>query len=461
MLKKIVKSKLPEAIVSTCQTLAKAGGKAWLVGGSVRDLLLNIQPKDWDIEVFGLEEDQLEHILASLGRYENVGKHFGVRKLWLKGLEIDVALPRQEKKNGLGHQGFEVICNPYLEPEVAVLRRDFTINAMMYNPTQNILLDFHHGQKDLKNKVLRHVSPAFIEDPLRPLRGMQFAARFDLTMYPNTAQICQDILIEAETLPKERIWQEWLKWSKSAHPSQGLKALKDMGWDVLYPELVALQGCPQDEYWHPEGDVWIHTCLVVDESVRLANERGLSEQDRVILLFAALCHDLGKPLTTFTNKDGKICSPNHGQAGVQPSLDFLSYIGAPKWLKQSIEPLVCEHVAHFSGEVTKRAVKRLAQRLEPSNIKMWEILTEADACGRAPVPKSRPALSWLKLAESLDVVEGKDKAIVTGKLLLQWGLEPSSKMRGFLEEAYEAQMGGLIMDEKSAYDWFKNNGIAN
>ncbi|MDQ7005024.1 MAG: HD domain-containing protein [Ghiorsea sp.] len=454
MMNEITKKDIPKAVLETCEALAYTGGEAWLVGGCVRDILLGTSPQDWDIEVFKLEEDQLEYVLASLGRYEKVGKHFGVRKLWFKGLEIDIALPRQEKKNGVGHQGFTVVCDPNLRPKQASIRRDFTINAMMYNPMQNILLDVHGGQGDLKKRCLRHVSLAFEEDPLRPLRAMQFAARFDLTMYSTTVQICQGMLHEAGTLPKERIWQEWLKWSKSAYPSQGLKVLKNMGWDKLYPELMALQACPQDEYWHPEGNVWIHTCLVVDEAARLASERGLSEQDRVVLLFAALCHDLGKPLTTFINDVGKIVSPNHGQEGVQPSINFLQRIDAPAWLIKHVKPLVKEHVAHFSTDkITASAVKRLAARLEPSHIKMWERLTEADAGGRYPAPKSRPALPWLDLAESLDVAETKDKAIVTGKLLLRWGVEASPKMGELLRLAYESQVDGGFDDEPSAYKW--------
>ncbi len=458
MLVRRIKVRLPEVITILCEALDNAGGVAWLVGGCVRDMLLKQQPNDWDIEVFGLSEEKLHETLQGLGKVELVGKHFGVRKLWLEGVEIDVALPRKEKKNGLGHQGFDVVCDPSLSPKQATLRRDFSINAMMYNPLTDELLDFHQGQQDLEHKGLRHVSPAFVEDPLRPLRAMQFAARFDLTLHPETAQLCRNMLGEANTLPTERVWQEWLKWSRSAYPSQGLQALKNMGWDSLYPELVALQDCPQDAYWHPEGDVWIHTRLVVDEASKLASERELSEQDRMMLMFAALCHDLGKPSTTYANEEGKIVSPNHGQAGVQPSEAFLKRIGAPQRLIKYIKPLVKEHVAHFSCEnPTPRAVKRLAKRLLPSHIMMWEVLTEADAGGRHPAPKSRPALAWIKLAEELGVTKNKEPPIVTGKLLLSWRMQASPQMGKVLEQAYEAQMDGAFDSETSAEQWYKNS----
>ena len=454
MLQTIIKTKFPYAVVFTCHALTKVGGKAWLVGGCVRDLLLGRQPKDWDIEVFGLEEKVLEQVLPKLGRSEVVGKQFGVRKLWLDGLDIDIALPRKEIKTGQGHQGFDVVCDPTMPPEQATLRRDFTINAMMYDPITDTLLDVHDGQKHLQNKRLKHVSQAFIEDPLRPLRAMQFAARFGLTLDAQTAEMCRQLLSEASSLSSARVWQEWLKWSKAVQPSLGLQALKDMGWDALYPELLALQDCIQDKRWHPEGDVWAHTLLVVDEAVRLAKENNLPEQTRVILLFAALCHDLGKAVATYMDDEGRVRSPNHGRFGVALSETFLQKIGAPKWLMQHVKPLVGEHTAHFSGEANPRAVKRLAVRLQPSNIKMWEMLTEADACGRSPAPASRPALAWLELAEELGVAQEQEKPIVTGKLLLAWGVEPSSKMGRVLVEAYEAQMEGLITNQASAYKWF-------
>jgi tRNA nucleotidyltransferase (CCA-adding enzyme) len=172
-------------------------------------------------------------------------------------------------------------------------------------------------------------------------------------------------------------------------------------------------------------------------------------------MFAALCHDLGKPLTTITNDQGKVCSPKHSVAGVQPSLAFLQRIGAPQWLSTYIQPLVKEHVTHLSGDATLRAVKRLAKRLEPSSIEMWEMLTEADACGRHPAPPCRPALSWLKLAEEVSVKREKEAPIVTGKLLIQWGVKPSPAMGKLLDKAYEAQLDGLFNNESTAKTWYK------
>jgi tRNA nucleotidyltransferase (CCA-adding enzyme) len=461
MFKRDFNQVVPEVVLQVCRVLQEAGGMAWLVGGCVRDLSLDLVPKDWDIEVFGLAEGKLELILKKLGRCEHVGKHFGVYKLWISHLEIDVALPRRERKTGDGHKGFTVMVDPNLKPKVAVLRRDFTLNAMMFNPLNHTLLDFHGGLQDLRDKRLKHVSPAFAEDPLRPLRAMQLAARLGCTLDSATAGLCRDLFVEADTLPTSRIWQEWLKWSASDKPSLGLKALRDMGWDKLYPELRAMVGCLQDSHWHPEGDVWIHTSLVVDEAARLAKERGLQGRDKVVLLFAALCHDLGKPLTTVVLDDGKVVCPNHGEAGVQPSMVFLGRIGAPKWLKKTVAPLVKEHVVHFEAKLTDESIRCLAHRLQPAQICLWEMLTEADACGRQPAPPERPALSWLQCAELLQVANSPAVPIITGKLLLFQGLRQSVYMGKLLDAAYQAQMRGDFDDKASALVWLGKQGLAN
>lgn len=461
MLGIINKGYIPEALWTVCEKVRIQAGQAWLVGGSVRDLTLGVTPKDWDVEVYGLEPDVLQATLKKLGSCEHVGKQFGVTKLWIDGLEIDVALPRKEVKSGLGHKGFTIDSDPYLEPERAVLRRDFTMNAMMFNPLTEQFLDFHGGFEDLKCKRLKHVSKAFVEDPLRPLRAMQFAARFQLILAPETARLCETMLMEAKTLPAPRIWQEWLKWSGSDFPSYGLKALRDMGWGSLYPALQTMVGCPQDVYWHPEGDVWTHTCLVLDAAAQLKTQREFSQQEQTMLLFAALCHDLGKPEATFVDDAGKVCAPQHDKLGVKPSIIFLKSIAAPKWLLVAVQPLVEEHMTHFSGEPTTGAVRRLASRLTPVRLRLWEALTQADACGRTPAPPSRPGLPWLEKAIDVHVSEQKSKAIVTGKLLLSWGMKPSAEMGEVLEKAYAAQMDEVFHDEISAHDWFEKYGVAS
>jgi len=449
---------LPESLLGLCRLIASAGGHAWLVGGCVRDLILNTPANDYDLEVYGLQPNELKTTLDTLGRTEHVGRHFGVFKLWLDQLEIDVALPRSEAKSGTGHRGFDISIDPNLSPEKASLRRDFSINAMMFDPLDNHMMDFHGGIKDLKNSILRHVGYAFDEDPLRPLRAMQFAARFRLKLDHQTALLCQSMLPEAKTLSAERIWGEWRKWSHAPFPSYGLQALKDSGWLVLYPELKVLLGCPQSPRWHPEGDVWIHTLQVCDQAAQIANSKNLDDNTTEYLLFSSLCHDLGKPACTVSSgKSGEISSPGHSEAGIFPAERMMQQIAAPKRLIEFIRPLLLNHMTHLHGEPTPRAIRRLAYRLDPANIELWEMLVEADASGRAPAPPSRPAQSWLYESRRIKHDQKKPSPILTGKLLLQMGIMPGPTMGEILDRAYYAQLDGEFSDEQSAIHWCKQS----
>ncbi|MDQ6974655.1 MAG: HDIG domain-containing protein [Mariprofundaceae bacterium] len=453
--------KLPETLIDVCQAVKQAGGKAWLVGGSVRDLCLGITPKDIDMEVYALSPSVLQQLAKSMGHTEHVGKHFGILKLWVNGHSFDLALPRTERKNHAGHTGFEVSLDSQLSPSVATLRRDFTINAMMFDPLSGELLDFHHGQDDLQQGILRHVSPAFSEDPLRVLRAMQFAARFRLTLAPETARMCQHLLQESETLSSARIWCEWQKWTHADYPAWGLKALNDSGWLSLYPELLALMDCPQDVRWHPEGDVWQHSLQVCNQAAIIAKRHALDENHREYLMFAALCHDLGKPETTLTDEKGHIRSAHHAQVGLEISRQFLQRIAAPKRIAMHVLPLVYDHMTHLCGEPSSRAIRRLAHRLEPASIELWEMLVEADASGRYPSPASRPALIWLTKAHALKTHRKKVHPLLTGKTLLHFGVPAGKRMGKIIQHAYEAQLDGAFHDEASALQWLKHQSLFN
>jgi len=448
---------LPTTLMDVCQSIAQAGGKAWLVGGCVRDLCLGIQPHDMDLEVYNLNAADLQACANLMGHNEQVGQHFGVLKLWVKSEAFDLALPRTEKKTHAGHTGFEVTHDIKLTPETASLRRDFTINAMMFNPLTGDFLDFHGGQKDLQQGLLRHVSPAFAEDPLRVLRAMQFAARFQLKLAPETAKLCHDLLPEASSLASSRIWGEWQKWAHAEHPSFGLQALYDSGWIALHPELEVLQACPQDPRWHSEGNTWIHTLLVCDQAALIAQRESLDAKTTEYLVFASLCHDLGKPAATYTDDKGHIHSPNHSQAGIEPSRQFLQSIAAPKSMSSYVLPLVYDHITHLCAQATPRAIRRLAHRLEPASIELWEMLVEADASGRYPSPPSRPALNWLEKARALDSHVQKVQAVITGKFLMARGLSPGKTMGVMIKQAYEAQLDGEFHDEDSAEQWLKQH----
>ncbi|RME82523.1 MAG: HD domain-containing protein [Zetaproteobacteria bacterium] len=452
--------KLPEQAIAIARAVHEAGGRALLVGGPVRDWLLGIPIRDCDFEVYGLAPEALKALLARFGEVNEVGKSFGVFKVRADDLEMDFALPRKERKTGTGHKGFAAEPDPFLDPKQAARRRDFTINAMMLDPLTGELFDFYSGRDDLTNRILRHVSEAFVEDPLRPLRGMQFAARFALAVAPSTARLCRAMLAEYATLPKERIWGEWRKWALAAHPEMGLEALEAMGWLAPYPELERLVGCPQNPRWHPEGDVWTHTKHAVRMMRRVLMREGASEEDSITLMLAALMHDLGKPLTT-REENGVIRSTGHAAAGVAEAERLLARIGAPQRFFEPVKRLVREHLAHLGAKPTPRAVRRLAARLAPASLRQWAWLVEADASARPPKSPVNPAAPWLEVAEKLAVDEAPPEPIVRGRLLLALGVPPGPKMGEIIRKAYEAQLDGAFADEKDAIAWLSAHLLRN
>ena len=261
---------------------------------------MGVAPKDLDIEVFGISYTDLAKILKTHGKANLVGRSFGVIKLTLpSGNTYDFTIPRRDSKTAPGHKGFEIAFDPNLTLKEAAARRDFTINALMFHIVTGELFDFFGGREDIEHKVLRHTTEAFIEDPLRVLRGMQFAARFDLMAAPETIALSARIAPSYSELSIERVREEWFKWAaKSLKPSAGLHFLAQTGWIQHFPEIQALQSTPQDPQWHPEGSVWNHTVHVCDAMLELPEWRQADETTRIVLLLAALTHDLGKPQTT-------------------------------------------------------------------------------------------------------------------------------------------------------------------
>jgi tRNA nucleotidyltransferase (CCA-adding enzyme) len=439
-----------------CRIIREAGGRPLLVGGCVRDLLLGATPKDLDIEVYGLEPERLLAVLRQDFEVDLVGQAFGVLKIC--HYPIDVSLPRRESKQGVGHRGFVALSDPWMTLEEAAARRDFTINAIAIDPVTEEILDPFHGQQDLIHRVLRHTSAHFGEDPLRVLRGMQLVSRFRLTVSPDTIVLCRDLIQEYATLSQERIWGEWSKWaSRAKYPSLGLRFLQDTGWLSLYPELVALQGCPQEPEWHPEGDVWTHTLFVVDEAARIAGRDGLDHQEQMVLVLAALCHDLGKPSTT-VRIDGRIRSRGHTECD-QIVESFLTRVGPPKELTARILTLVRHHLSHTHFDGSPRHVRRLTLALGKAgeSLRMLARLVEADASGRPPLSRELPPAmrDMLKVADELTLTEHGPRPLLLGRHLLAAGMSPGPEMGAVLREAYEAQLDGIFETVEAGMTWLK------
>jgi tRNA nucleotidyltransferase (CCA-adding enzyme) len=431
---------LKGVLEQVCHRIAAAGGTAWLVGGSVRDCLLGLPTGDIDLEVFGLPAPALRSALEQDFELDLVGQSFGILKV--RGWPIDVGLPRREAKIGLGHRGFEVHSDPDMPLSEAAARRDFTINAVYFDPLTGTLEDPFAGAADLERRVLRHTSPAFGEDPLRVLRGMQLAARFDLEAAPATVTLCRTIAPEG--LARERLFGEWSKLvTLGEKPSRGLTFLKDTGWLDHYPELAALPGCPQDPRHHPEGDVWIHTLHCLDAFA--AEKTGDYWEDLVVGL-AVLCHDLGKPATT-THDGGTIRALGHEKKSVELAAVFLERLTSQAKLAAEVLPLVAEHMIPAQlhrAEASDAAVRRLAARV--GRIDRLVRVARADNFGRPPLPNDTyPAGDWLLAkAGRLAVTRGGPEPLVQGRDLIGLGQKPGPGFGVILERVYEAQLNGEV-----------------
>ncbi len=434
----------PDHALELATAIRDAGGRALIVGGWVRDALLGIASKDLDIEVFGLAAEPLRTLLERFGRIDTVGESFTVYKLG----DIDVSLPRRESKSGKGHKGFAVIGDPHLSPVEAARRRDFTINAISWDPLSNALVDPFDGQRDLDARILRMVDrTTFGEDSLRVLRALQFAARFDLRMDEETKALCRTIPLD--DLPSERVWGEIEKLLLRAdRPSIGFTLALDLGViDRLFPELKALVGCQQEPEWHPEGDVWVHTLLVIDEA-----RKRITDLDRgraAAVMLGAVCHDLGKPaVTAFI--DGRIRSIGHEEGGVAPALALLDRLNVHSLdgydVRAAVAGITAQHLKpgmfyKAPTPVSDGAFRRLALKVD---LELLARVAKADCLGRTG-DFDCTAMDWfLDRARALGVEHEALKPIVLGRHLIELGITPGPNMGRLLRLLYEQQMDGVF-----------------
>lgn len=420
--------------------IRRAGGRTWVVGGSVRDLALGRQPRDLDLEVFGIPPGRLHALLEEQFSVQFVGKAFGVFKL--VGVPVDISIPSRLLADHGSVSGLLRQADPDMDIDEALARRDFTINAMAWDPDTLELCDPFNGRADLAAHVLRHASDRFTEDPLRVLRGMQLAARFELTPAPETVELCKTLSQDGQ--PNERLWEEWKKLLvQGSKPSLGLTFLHNTGWLRFYPELAALQGCKQDPLWHPEGDVWIHTLHCLDW---FAGERTGRREEDLIIGLAILCHDFGKPLTTRID-NGRITSRGHEQEGAEPTRRFLERLTNQQNVIDEVVPLIQCHLrprALYDAQASDSAVRRLARQVR--RIDCLVRVARADHAGRPPKPfDGFPAGEWLlDRARKIQVETQAPAPIIMGRHLLELGMPPGAEMGRLLDDCYEAQLDGLF-----------------
>jgi len=451
-----IKPNIPLILEEIILSLQKIGATPILVGGCVRDTILQIPCKDYDIEIFGINSLELiENSLQKFGSVKLVGKSFGVLTLKIDDFDFDFALARTEEKTGFGHGDFKISTNANLSYKQAAIRRDFTINSIGYDFSKEEFLDPFNGLEDLKNKKIRHINgDTFIEDPLRVYRGIQFASRFGFSLDEKTKELCNQMVLNDDLshLAKERVYEEFKKlFLKSKKPSIGFELLKQL--DVLnyFPELKALINCEQEYEYHPEGDVWVHTLMTLDEMAKIIKEENIQDEYRILYLYySILCHDLGKPLCTEII-NGKITSYKHESLGVEPTISFLSKLTNESKFIEKVIPLVKNHLAPFQlfkDSSSLKAVKRLSLKC---NIEDLCLVCLADCKGRNISNKEicDKAVLWLlEKARELNISEDGLKAFVQGRDLIALGMKPSKEFKEILAFAMDLQIDENLNKEE-------------
>lgn len=423
--------------MSVAEKAADMGGICYYVGGYVRDRLMGRETSDIDIEVHGIEPDVLLGILGSFGKAYSKGESFGI--FGIKGSGIDFALPRKEKATGTGHRDFAVFTDPYIGPLKASERRDFTVNSLYENVITGDILDFWGGRNDIKEHVLRHVSDSsFPEDPLRVLRAAQFGARLGFTVADETAELCRGI--DTSSLSRERVMEEMKKALLEAEkPSLFFDILSDISdLSVWFPEIENLRHTEQDKYFHPEGNAYIHTMMVLD----IAAGRKSLAKDPLAFMLSALCHDMGKTVTT-AEKDGRIHSYGHESEGVPIAREFLSRLTDDRRISKYVSNMVLLHMdpnrcaASLSKpKVTNRMFDRSVDPEGLIELAACDALVSAD-----PV---RYSVKYDFLHDCLrEYRDTMAKPFVTGQDLIDAGLSPGTDFSEALSYAHKLRLAGI------------------
>ncbi|MEK7584558.1 MAG: HD domain-containing protein [Patescibacteria group bacterium] len=452
------KKEVLEKAIAIAEAVKAEGGMAYIVGGYARDVAMqrmgyDIIPNDVDIEVYGIEPGRLTELLGNFGAANEVGKQFEVIKLKVANEFIDVSLPRRDVKVGPGHKGFKTIPDPSMSVEEASRRRDFTVNAMLLDPLTGEMTDKHGGFTDMKFKVLRAVDrTTFVQDPLRPLRAARFAAQLGFDVEDDTIELCKGVALSE--LPRERVGEEWMKLLlRSKKPSVGMEAAHELGIiEKLHPELQALEGAEQDPGYHPEGDVWTHTKMTVDAAAASVAGTELTDDEKLIVIFGALCHDLGKPYTKGLGEDGRITHHGHSDAGIPYAKSLLKSMNVPQAIVDRVLPIVAEHMTMLTTtELSDSAVKRLAKRLHPATLEELVAVSKSDSPSGGKLDRDE----LLRRASDLSVAKEKPKDILQGRDLLPLGFKPGKSMGDALRAVQEAYLDGKVTTKEEAIEFVK------
>jgi tRNA nucleotidyltransferase (CCA-adding enzyme) len=450
--------------------------RALAVGGFVRDTAMNLRPKDLDVEVYGVDPVELKALLNKLypEKVDVIGESFRVLQVHLNdGLNIDVSIPRRDSKVGPKHRDFVVQGDPTLTVADAARRRDFTWNSMAADLLTGEIIDPFGGLTDLEQGMLRVTDPShFTEDPLRVYRAAQFTGRFQLEIEPQTMLLLSGMVSEGalDNLPSKRVTDELSKLLlKSEKPSVGFELMQILGMTRRYfPDVEALAHVPQDSEHHPEGDVFVHTMMVIDAAASLIRDPGrtYSEREELKIMLGALCHDFGKPVTTGVN-DEQIRSADHGGAGEAPVKDFFRTLEYGGEIEKSVVTSTVTH--HRPGElyhgletggtneqVYVNEVRKFMRSTGPDDLDFLLAVAEADSRGRglpdAATAAYPPVVKLLAVAELHDLRREATEKLVTGRDLIAFGVKPSRLFGEIIAEVEKARDDGLIQTRAEALE---------
>lgn len=430
--------------IQTAQIIASkvrdAGGRVFYVGGFVRDKLLGRDNKDVDIEVHGITPDKLYSLLSEIGEPVSFGESFGVYAL--KGEDIDIAMPRREHAVGKGHRDFEIEVDPFIGTREAARRRDFTVNALMQDVLTGEVIDHFGGTEDLRAGILRHIDPeTFVEDPLRVLRGAQFAARFGFTIAPETIELCRSI--DLAPLSRERVFEEMKKaLLKADRPSVFFNYLREMDQlDVWFTELAQTIGLEQDPVFHPEGDVWVHTMEVIDRAAQVRDETS----DPLAFMMLALTHDLGKIVTTEIVK-GRIHAYEHETKGLPLVESFVRRLTDDRSITGYVENMVPLHMRPNVAAYSKPSVKstnRMFDAAEAPRDLIYFAMADKPVFSGTDAFSGDSEFLFERLEEYRRTMEAPH---VMGRDLIEAGLEPGDYFGELLEYAHKLRLAGIEKD---------------
>ena len=404
---------IPPIVDAVCRAVANAGGQAWLVGGVVRDHLLGIQTKDFDIEVHRLESEDLRAVLASLGSVNEVGRSFGVFKLATGDVSCDVSIPRHDSQTGEGHKDISVVGNPYMGIEAAARRRDLTINAIALDPLSGEIADPFGGGRDIERGRLRAVDPqTFVEDPLRAIRVVQFAARLGFSVDPKLAELCRTASLWA--LPPERVWGELEKMLlRAPTPSIGWLLMDELNLiEKVLPDIVSLPVEP--------------AATALDRAAERRDAlAGTGRQ--VSLMLATLLHQADAAQT-------EACLDR---------LNLHKHHGFPV-RKRVLE--LTQSWTDVAKSASDAVLRRLADHTELA------LLTEVAAA----VTGGTAALQNLDRAVHMGISTEPMPVLLKGRDLTSLGVEQGPSMGEAMRAVRHAQIEGQVSDREEAIVWLKD-----